>query len=289
MRHFAIKELERLSGIKAHTIRTWEVRYDLLSPQRTITNIRYYTLNDLVKLLNIAFLINKGYKISTLAGVSSQRIAEKIQSYKGEADGIMLALNQLLVCMYREDIDRFETILDTCIMNNGIDATIRSIIIPFLERADILSYHSDSSEVHFVVTAIRKKIIRGIEGLAVPAQGADKALLFLFKDEHYDLMLLYLNYVLKATGVSVLYLGTNISIESLQKVLRDKSPEMLYTYIAAKRSHERIYANAIGDMLPQTKLRICHFNGDELKSECANIMFIDLKSTAAHERQALQA
>ena len=52
---FSIKDLENLSGIKAHTIRIWEKRYDLLQPMRTNTNIRLYDMASLQKLLNVNF------------------------------------------------------------------------------------------------------------------------------------------------------------------------------------------------------------------------------------------
>ena len=58
MDFFTIKDLENISGIKAHTIRIWEQRYEFLKPNRTDTNIRTYTNQDLKRVLNIA-LLNK--------------------------------------------------------------------------------------------------------------------------------------------------------------------------------------------------------------------------------------
>ena len=63
---YAIKDLERLSGIKAHTLRIWEQRYGILKPERTDTNIRYYTAEDLKRILNISLLSRIILKIFSL-------------------------------------------------------------------------------------------------------------------------------------------------------------------------------------------------------------------------------
>ena len=71
---YSIKDLEKLSGIKAHTLRIWEKRYSVIMPKRTNTNIRYYEDKDLQKVLNIALLRKKGYKISKIAELSEPDI-----------------------------------------------------------------------------------------------------------------------------------------------------------------------------------------------------------------------
>ena len=71
---YSIKELEKLSGIKAHTIRIWEKRYQLLSPERTDTNIRFYSDDDLKKILNVSLLNGHGFKISKIAQFDDDQI-----------------------------------------------------------------------------------------------------------------------------------------------------------------------------------------------------------------------
>lgn len=287
MRRFAIKDLERITGVKAHTIRAWEVRYNVFSPHRTTTNIRYYSIEDVSYLLNLSLLINKGYRISRLANISRQVLEQKILSLNTEEDRNRRSINELLICMYLEDIEQFEVVLDAYVLEWGIDQALQSIVLPFLITADLLSYHSSSSEVHFVVTAVRKKIIRGIESLTAPLESTNRALLFLFKDEHYDLMLLYLNYLLKAKGIGVFYLGTNISPDSLEKVLGDKKPEMLFTYASSKHFHERAYSRVIAELLPRTKLCICHYEEEPLTSDCSNVVFLDLRNDTVQENIAV--
>ena len=136
--------------------------------------------------------------------------------------------------MLSTDVDEFEAVLDSCVHSWGIDSTIEHIIIPFLEKVKILSYNDSSSEVHFAVTAIRKKIITGIEKAGPLAAMQKSALLFLPEGEHYDLILLYMTYVIKVYGLKVLYMGTNISNENVATIVNAKKPDFLFTYIPPK-------------------------------------------------------
>lgn len=138
--------------------------------------------------------------------------------------------------MYASNTDELEAVLDESMMAWGIDATIEKVIISFLERTETLSYRDTSIEAHFAVTAIRRKLILGIEHAKPVAADAKTALLFLPKGEHFDLILLYMCYVLKNKGVKVFYLGTNISLENLKLVYKDKLPDSLYCYMANKSS-----------------------------------------------------
>jgi hypothetical protein len=159
--------------------------------------------------------------------------------------------------MYSNSIQEFEGILEQCLLFIGLDETIKDILIPFLEKVNILSYDESSIEVHFVVTAVRRKIILGIERANSSPLKNQTALLFLPKGEHYDLILLYLNYILKSSGFNVLYLGTNISKENLIAVLKSKQPDLVYTYLTKKHlSKAEEYADCLRSYAPPTKLFI---------------------------------
>jgi DNA-binding transcriptional MerR regulator len=232
MRTFSIKELETFSSVKAHTIRTWEKRYAILNASRH-NGIRVYSITDLKMLLNIALLVENGIRISELADLQSHDIEVKTNNLLTEQSRTNKAIYSLIVFMFTRDIETFESALDSCILTWGINETIDKVIIPFLEKTNILSYSDSSSEVHFVVTVVRKKLILGIENLRSETSKAS-ALLFLPKGEHYDLLLLYLTYVVKQAGVRVLYLGTNIPADVLEHISKEKKPDYLFTYLSPK-------------------------------------------------------
>ena len=251
---FSIKDLERFSGIKAHTIRIWELRYKVLSPVRSIGNVRHYSLNDVDRILKISLLQKCGYKISTLAQLSPASIDYHLQSLTEVECMQIRAINHLIFYMY-SDIEKFEEVLDSCVLSWGIDTTIEKVIFPFLEKIELLSYKDKSYETHFVVTAIRKKLILGIESEKNTTSSRQSALLFLQKGEHYDLLLLYITYLLKRKGVRLLYLGTDISTQNLLRIIDAKRPDVIYTYIPQMRkSRLHDFAGQLDHQFPGMKL-----------------------------------
>ena len=261
MKTFSIYELEKLSGIKMHTIRIWELRYAFLKPSRSKGNTRLYSLADMQLFLNIAFLKDKGYKISKICSLSATEIFKEVCSHNDDESKQAKAINQLYYFMFAMEIESFEEVLDFAIYSWGIDVTIEKLIIPFLEKADVLSYQDNSSEVHFIVTALRKKLILGIEKAAPVLPIQQSALLFLPKGEHYDLVLLYLTYVLKTKGIKVLYLGTNISNENIHQVVHAKNPHFLVTYLSQK------YSSKVEDLLQFLHKELPHVTLFVTKSE----------------------
>ncbi len=279
MRQFSIKELERFSDIKAHTIRTWENRYAVLKPERNSGNIRNYTLNDVKLLLNISLLTRNGFRISQLSHLTVEETDAKIRSLKDEQAQQEMTINSLIACMFSNDIDEFENCLDTCVADWGIDATIQQIIIPFLEKVEILSYKDNSIEVHFAVTAVRKKLISGIEQVKRAPKTAKSALLFLPKGEHYDLLLLYLTYFLKKKGLRILYLGTNVSYENLEKALIEKKPDQIYTYLPSRHSYDpQGLIGFLKQNLPETSLHIAEEDEILHKNNQTNVYYFHFKT-----------
>src|SRR5918993_3651415 len=154
MKTFSIKHLERFSEIKAHTLRIWEQRYSIFQPVRTKGKVRHYSLNDVQLLLDISLLIKNGAKISDFTTKDTLAICQKVRTLLSEQARRTKVVNKLIVCMYSEDIEQFEDILDSCILYWDVDVTINNIIIPFLEKVQLLSYTDSSCETHFAVTAI---------------------------------------------------------------------------------------------------------------------------------------
>jgi DNA-binding transcriptional MerR regulator len=234
MKNFTIRELENFSQVKAHTIRIWEQRYSVFNPKRNEGNFRRYNLEEVKLLLDIALLIKSGFKISCLVKMSGRELEQKIDDLYTEEAMQSRAINDLIVNMFSSGIEEFEDVLDSCVHLWEVDITIQKIVIPFLERVQLLSYNDNSNDVHFVVTAVRKKIILGIEKANPSLLVAKSALLFLEPGEHYDLMLLYTAYILKCSGLKVLYLGTNVPAKNLETILVIKKPDFLFSYIPQK-------------------------------------------------------
>lgn len=233
MNVFTIKDLENLSGIKAHTIRIWEQRYNFLKPNRTGTNIRYYCNQELKTVLNISLLNKYGYKISHIDRMGELELRNKILSLTDREAQQERVVNELIVHMIDLDIDLFEDVLDGYMLTHGIDRAIHQLIFPFLDRIGILwlTNHVHPAQEHLVANVIRQKLIVGIEG-AIPVRNVDKILLlFLPEGEHYELGLLYAYYLLKGHGAQVLYLGADLPLKELEFVCKSKKPDFLYTHL----------------------------------------------------------
>jgi MerR family transcriptional regulator, light-induced transcriptional regulator len=233
MNAFTIKDLENLSGIKAHTIRIWEQRYTFLKPQRTDTNIRYYTNDELKKVLNIALLNKYGFKISHIDKMNAQEMRDKIISLnQAEAQQERL-INEMLQCMIDLDMDRFEDVLDQFIAAKGIDKAIHYLVFPFLDKIGILwlTNNIHPAQEHLVTNIIRQKLIVGIESVVSHLAPGKKVILFLPEGEHHELGLLYIYYLLKSRGVQVIYLGANVPLSDLEFIAVSKKPDFVYTHL----------------------------------------------------------
>lgn len=232
---FTIKDLENLSGIKAHTIRVWEQRYDFLKPHRTGTNIRYYDGEELKKLLSVALLNKCGFRISQINRMSAQEMRDKIVSLGPPAAQQERLVTELIHSMIDLDMERFEELLNTCIRGQGIEDAIARLIFPFLERIGILwaANHVNPAQEHLVSNIIRQKLIAGIENTFSRNPGEQTVLLFLPEGEHDELGLLFINYMLKSRGIRVLYLGANTPLRDVAYLAREKRANYIYTHLTS--------------------------------------------------------
>jgi len=235
MHSFTIKDLENLSGIKAHTIRIWEQRYQFLKPSRTDTNIRYYSCDELKKLLNIALLNKYGFKISHIDKMREEELKEKIMSLTGAEALQERIVNELIQCMIDLDIEKLEDILDRYINAKGIERAITQILFPFLEKIGVLwlTNHINPAQEHFVTNIIRQKLIVGIEQVRSSIKVDKSILLFLPEGEHHELGLLFVHYLLKSRGVTVIYLGANIPLNDVEYVVKLKKPDYLFSHLTS--------------------------------------------------------
>ena len=235
MQKITIRDLENLTGIKAHTLRIWEQRYDLFKPQRTDTNIRYYDSDELKKVLNIALLNKYGYKISHINKMSEVELNDKILSLNLQDAQLERLINELIRYMVEIDTERFESVLDNYIANKGIERAIIHVIFPFLEKIGILwvTNHINPAHEHIISNIIRQKLVLGIEHSHSVVKSMKTALLFLPENEYHELGLLFVSFLLKSRGISVLYLGCSIPISDVEFIVRHKSPDFIYTHVTA--------------------------------------------------------
>lgn len=236
---FTIKELENLSGIKAHTIRVWEQRYSFLKPQRTDTNIRYYTNDELKTVLNIALLNKYGYKISHINKMRPDELSDKLISLSNTQAQQERIINELLQFTIDMDIEKLEATLNQHVAAKGIDKVITQIIFPFFEKIGILwlANHVHPAQEHLVTNIVRQKLIVGIEGAFAPVSLSKTVLLYLPEGEYHELGLLYIYYLLKCRGIKVLYLGANVPIKDLEFVVGVKKPDFIYTHLTTVASN----------------------------------------------------
>jgi DNA-binding transcriptional MerR regulator len=235
MNAFTIKDLENLSGIKAHTIRIWEQRYSFLKPQRSDTNIRYYSNNELKVLLNISLLNKYGFKISHIDKMSEVEMHDKIVSLHQNEAQLERIVNDLIKQLVDLNMEQFEKIVDEYIQMKGIEKTILHIIFPFLERIGILwvTNHINPAQEHLVTNILRQKLIVGIDRLSTHTHKKTNALLFLPEGEHHELGLLFVYYLLKKESVKVLYLGANVPLKDLEYIVKLKRPDFLYSHLTS--------------------------------------------------------
>ncbi|HMU08743.1 MAG TPA: MerR family transcriptional regulator [Ferruginibacter sp.] len=233
MHSFTIKDLENLSGIKAHTIRIWEQRYSFLKPARTGTNIRFYSNEELKKILNVALLNKYGFKISHIDRMNEAEMKERILSLNQLEAQQERIVNGLIQNMVDLDMDGFENTLNNFIAVKGIEKTIFQIIFPFLEKIGILwmTNHIVPAQEHLVSNIIRQKLIAGIDTISNRVRLNKTVLLFLPEGEYHELGLLFMNYLLKNRGVNTIYLGCSVPVNDIEYVLKLKHPDYIYTHL----------------------------------------------------------
>jgi len=209
---YSIKEIEKLSGIKAHTIRIWEKRYALISPHRTSTNIRYYTDEELRKILNVAVLNRQGIKISNIAKLSDQELREEIVRISQNSHRYETLVDSLVLAMIELDDYKLESLIEKSIGGNGLKNTIVEVLYPFLEKVGVLWQSGDiyPAQEHIVSYLIRQKIIATDHISNTFNPEGKKFLLFLPEGEWHEIALLFGQYLLKEAGHQVLYLGQSV-------------------------------------------------------------------------------
>jgi MerR family transcriptional regulator, light-induced transcriptional regulator len=236
MSNYSIRDLEQLSGIKAHTLRIWEQRYGILNPDRTDTNIRTYDDTDLKLVLNIALLKDHGYKISEISKLTIEEMAKEVMKISDKHLNYPDQIHALTIAMLDLDEERFEKIISTNILQFGFENLMINIIYPFLNRIGTLWITGSigPAQEHFMSNLIRQKIIVAIDGqLASLRPDAKKVLLFLPEGELHEIGLLFANYIFRARKNKVIYLGQSLPFSELEFAYEAHKPDIIFTSITS--------------------------------------------------------
>lgn len=236
MSTYSIKDLERLTNVKAHTLRIWEKRYGIVDPNRSDSNIRSYTDEDLKKLLNVSILNRHGIKISKIANMSVQELNQKIMEVIRPESDYLSQIESLVVSMIELNEERFEKILNQSIIKIGFEESLYHIIYPFFEKIGILWQTGtiNPAQEHFISNLIRMKLFVAIDSLPhVFNPQAKKIILFLPEWELHEIGLLTYYYLAKKHGFKVYYLGQNVPLYDLFAVSSTIEPDIIATYFVS--------------------------------------------------------
>lgn len=236
VKKYSISDIESLIGIKAHTIRAWETRYNLVPPKRTPTNIRYYDESDLKMLLNIVALNENGYKISRIAKLSKQQIQDLVVQLNADWGNENVQMMNLSNAALRYDEKEFSKILSGCIKEMGLINVMDRVLFPFMKRVGMLWQTGtiDPSQEHFAANLIRDRIIVEIDKLHKPFKEKPlRFLLFLPEAEMHETGLLFTRYLLKKCGHETLYLGAEIPYTDIRKVIESYQPDYAFIVLTS--------------------------------------------------------
>ena len=241
---FSIKDLENLSGIKAHTIRIWEKRYNLLSPERTQTNIRMYSLLSLQKLLNITLLYENGLKISKIAQLTNEEIPLKVREIIDEKSIKNNMMNALKLSMINFDQNLFHNTYNQLLVDLSFREIFKDYFVPLLQELGYLWQTNTISTTHehFITNFVKQKVYTNTEKVQrlEPVDPNKIFVLFLPENEVHELGILYLNYELNLRGYKSIYLGQSVPIENLEPLLANDNFIEFVTYATVEPSKEKI-------------------------------------------------
>ena len=297
MSSYSIKDLEQLSGIKAHTLRIWEQRYNFIIPKRTETNIRYYDDNDLKLILNVSLLRENGYKISKIAEMDQEQMAQAVLEITEKSYSFNDQIHSLVLAMVDLDEERFEKIMSSNILQTGFESTMLNIIFPFLTKIGVLWQTGSISpaQEHFISNLIRQKLIVAIDACYVPSKEVKrKYLLFLPEGELHEISLLFCHYLIKSRKNKVVYLGQNVPMEDLFQVCETYKPDFLVSVFTSAPLQTKVqqYIDTLSSRLPNTMLFLSGYQvvGQDLRAP-ENVRFflrLEMFLNALEENKAGQ-
>ncbi len=280
MGKYSIKDLATLSGIKAHTIRIWEQRYGIITPDRTDTNIRTYCDSDLKKLLNIAMLNNNGLKISKISKLSEEDISLEVQRIGENETKYPVQIDRLVVAMVDLDRPKFELILSECIETMGFEDTCVHVLYPLLQKIGIMwmANSIQPAQEHFISSLIIQKMYAAIDQLYTGAPKGKKVVFFLREGELHEIGLLFFRYLMEKRGFDTIYLGQSVPYEDLKQTVEAHKPELLVTALVAMPEDDFVesYLNQLSKSFSKLKIVVSGFQISQFEKKLPkNILKID--------------
>lgn len=259
MSTYPVSQVESMTGIKAHTLRIWERRYHFLKPERTETNIRYYSDEQLKKLINISILNRNGFRISKLDKMPEEEIHQRVSQILNSADkSLEDDIHGLTLAMLEMNEEKFNRIYQFHIAQKGLLNTITDIIYPFLVHVGVLWITNKAypAQEHFITNLIRQKIIAAIDSSNQVSEEAPSIVLFLPDGENHELGLLLSYFVVRNLGWKVYYLGQNVPRENIEEVYKLIQPQAMMTMLMAPRKDTQELINELLNSINNTPLFI---------------------------------
>jgi len=230
---YSINDIEKISGVKAHTLRIWEKRYGVIQPNRTESNIRYYLDNDLRQIMNIALLNKHGIKISKIAKMPEEDIKNKVAELSEVGGEFKHQLDSLTLSLFELDEYKFNRIVESNISQKGFETTMIEVIYPLLDKLGLMWITGSINGAHekFVQNYIRQKLIANIDKLSLLKEEPSSFLIFLPDEEDHELTLLFAHYIIKRRGFKVINLGLNATLDNIKDACEIAKPNYIYTII----------------------------------------------------------
>ncbi|WP_162910627.1 MerR family transcriptional regulator [Hymenobacter oligotrophus] len=258
MGQFSIKDLESLSGIKAHTIRMWEQRYGVLRPERTATNIRTYYDADLRRLLNVATLCERGHRISQVASLSEQELCQAVAACCIDPHLYNPQITELLTATLDMDEPKLSHVIARAAKEIGFEHTMIHIVYPFLYRIGVLwqTGSLNPAQEHMASHLLRQKLLAAADALPpVEAGTTTRWVLFLPEGELHELALLFMNYLLRVRQHHVLYLGQNLPVRELSAVCACYKPHYVASVLTTVPERDRVqqFLQELGTLCPSAE------------------------------------
>jgi DNA-binding transcriptional MerR regulator/methylmalonyl-CoA mutase cobalamin-binding subunit len=295
MANYTIRDLERLSGIKAHTIRIWEKRFGLIEPERTSTNIRTYCDAELKKLLNISILNKNGFKISKIANLSTEEIFNSINKLTENPCDTESQIENMTIAMIDLDESKFEKILSKSIIQFGFEETMVKVMVPFLIRIGIMWQTGtiNTAHEHFISNLIRQKMFAAIDSLVSRNSMIPKTfLLFLPEGELHELGLLFTNYLIRKRGHQVIYLGQNVPFADLVEIAKKRHVDYLViSFITSVNGRDILnYLRNITDKIPGKTIFITGELSAHIRNGLSgNVKYINSPQTLIAELETISS
>jgi MerR family transcriptional regulator, light-induced transcriptional regulator len=279
MNQFTIRDIENLCGIKAHTLRAWENRYNIFIARRKESQHRIYDDNDLKELLRISFLYHNGYKISDIAAMNAEAIQEAFESAIVKEDNHELFIHQMIEASISFDKEALDKIVNSLSIRIGMEKAILNVFYPFLKRIGLLwlSNNVIPAQEHFASHIIRKKIIMAIDGLEPVSDGRSPILVFSPAGEHHEIPLLTANYFLRKYNNPTVYFGVDVSLESIRYYLDRKPVTIIFSHIVTKLENAKTddFFNTLSKDYPGIKILVSGMAADCINHAGPNFSVIN--------------